>query len=42
MNETVIEAQARYLIEDRVHPTHQHQPTDVRRRHRRIRRISWL
>ena len=24
MNETVIEAQARYLIEDRIHPTHQH------------------
>ena len=22
MNETVIEAQARYLIEDRIHPTH--------------------
>jgi len=42
MNETVIEAQARYLIEDRIHPTHQKQPTGVRRRHRRIRRLSWL
>ena len=28
MNTTVIEAQARYLIEDRIHPTHrQHEPT---------------
>jgi hypothetical protein len=42
MNETVIEAQARYLIEDRIHPTRQHHPTGVRRRHRRIRRLSWL
>jgi hypothetical protein len=42
MNETVIEAQARYLIEDRIHPTHQQQSTDVRRRHRRPRRLSWL
>ena len=31
MNETVIEAQARYLIEDRIHPTHRAQPTGVRR-----------
>jgi hypothetical protein len=42
MNETVIEAQARYLIEDRIHPTHRSQPTGVRRRHRRLRRLSWL
>jgi hypothetical protein len=42
MNETVIEAQARYLIEDRIHPTHQPQPTNVRRRHRRLRKLSWL
>jgi hypothetical protein len=42
MNETMIEAQARYLIEDRIHPTHQPKPTGVRRRHRRIRRLSWL
>jgi hypothetical protein len=42
MNETVIEAQARYLIEDRIHPTHRQQPTAVRRRHRRLRRLSWL
>ena len=33
MNETVIEAQARYLIEDRIHPTHRQQkPSGVRRR----------
>jgi hypothetical protein len=42
MNETMIEAQARYLIEDRIHPTHQPKPTGVRRHHRRIRRLSWL
>jgi hypothetical protein len=42
MNETVIEAQARYLIEDRIHPTRRQEPTGVRRRHRRIRRLSWL
>jgi hypothetical protein len=42
VNETMIEAQARYLIEDRIHPTHRTQPTNVRRRHRRIRRLSWL
>jgi hypothetical protein len=42
MNETVIEAQARYLIEDRIHPTHAARPTGVRRHHRKIRRLSWL
>jgi hypothetical protein len=42
MNETVIEAQARYLIEDRIHPTHRAQFTGVRRRHRRRRKLSWL
>jgi hypothetical protein len=42
MNQTVIEAQARYLIEDRIHPTHRQQPSGVRRRHRRMRRLSWL
>lgn len=42
MNETVIEAQARFLIEDRIHPTRQPRPTGVRRRHRRLRRLSWL
>ena len=45
MNYTVIEAQARYLIEDRIHPDHhrQQQPTGVRRRRaRKVRRLSWL
>ena len=42
MNETVIEAQARYLIEDRIHPTHRPKPTAVRRHHRKMRRLSWL
>jgi hypothetical protein len=42
MKETMIEQQARYLIEDRIHPTHAKQPTGVRRRHRRLRKLSWL
>jgi len=42
MNTTVIEAQARYLIEDRIHPRTKQQPTGVRRRHRKVRRLSWL
>jgi hypothetical protein len=42
MHDTVIEAQARYLIEDRIHPTHGTQPTGVRRRHRRLHRPSRL
>ena len=43
MNTTVIEAQARYLIEDRTHPTHrQQQPSGVRRHTRKVRRLSWL
>ncbi len=43
MNTTVIEAQARYLIEDRIHPTHrQQQPSGVRRRIRKVRKLSWL
>ncbi|HET7432258.1 MAG TPA: hypothetical protein VFJ89_12190 [Nocardioides sp.] len=42
MNETVIETQARYLIEERIHPTHGKHVTGVRRRHRKIRRLSWL
>ena len=42
MNETVIETQARYLIEDRIHPTHRARSVDVPRRHRRLRRLSWL
>jgi hypothetical protein len=42
MNTTVIEAQARYLIEDRIHPPHRQPPSDVRRRHRKVRKLSWL
>jgi hypothetical protein len=44
MNYTVIEAQARYLIEDRIHPDHhrQQQPTGLRRRARKLRKLSWL
>jgi hypothetical protein len=42
MNHTVIEEQARYLIEDRIRQTRRPQPTGVRRRHRKIRRLSWL
>jgi hypothetical protein len=43
MNETVIEAQARYLIEDRTHTTH-HRPraTSPSRRAPNLRRLSWL
>jgi len=32
MNQTVIEAQARYLIEDRIHATRRRQPVHDRRR----------
>ena len=43
MNTTVIEAQARYLIEDRDPPRPAaHRPAGVRRRARRVRRLSWL
>ena len=43
MNETVIEAQARYLIEDRIHPTRPAPHTGgVRRRARKLRKLSWL
>jgi hypothetical protein len=42
VNENMIEAQAHYLIEDRIHPTHRVKPGNVRRRHRRVRRLSWL
>jgi hypothetical protein len=44
MNPTVIEAQARYLLEDRIHATHPSHPArdGRRRRRRRLRRLSWL
>ena len=42
MKQTVIEAQAHYLIEDRVQATRRRQSVHHRRRHRRLRRLSWL
>jgi hypothetical protein len=42
MNQPVIEAQARYLIEDRVHAQHRRQSIHDRRRHRRLRTLIWL
>jgi hypothetical protein len=43
MNTTIIEAQARYLIEDRIHPTHPQPPASgLRRRARKVRKLSWL
>ncbi|MFZ2013867.1 MAG: hypothetical protein WAV00_08605 [Nocardioides sp.] len=42
MNETVIEAQARYLIEDRIRATRPWRSARDRRRHRRLRMLSWL
>jgi hypothetical protein len=40
MNTTVIEAQARYLIEDRIRATRPRQSVHDRRR--RLRALSWL
>jgi hypothetical protein len=42
MNQPVIEEQARYLIEDRIHTTQRTRATAVRRHHRRLRILSWL
>jgi hypothetical protein len=42
MNQTVIEAQARYLIQDRIHMAQRRQSVHDRRRHRRLRIVSWL
>ncbi len=42
MNQTVIEAQATYLIEDRIRATRPRQSVHDRRRHRRLRTLSWL
>jgi hypothetical protein len=41
MNEIVIEAQARYLIEDRVRRTRRARAGGSRRRHHRLARQSW-
>jgi hypothetical protein len=40
MFDTIIEAEARYLIQDR--RRRRHHTIDVRRRHKGIRRPSWL
>jgi hypothetical protein len=42
VHETVIEAQARYLIEDRIHATHPSHSAHDRRRRPRLRKLSWL
>jgi hypothetical protein len=42
MNRTVIEAQARYLIEDRIHATIRSRSVHDRRRHRQLRNLTWL
>jgi hypothetical protein len=42
MYDTIIEAEARYLIHDRTERSRQPKPVDVRRRHKRPRRPSWL
>ncbi len=42
MNQTVIEAQARYLIQDRIHMAQRRQSVHDRRGHRRLRLLSWL
>jgi hypothetical protein len=44
MNKTLIEAQARSLIEDRIHATHHTDSAHLGRRCRlrRLRRLSWL
>jgi hypothetical protein len=42
MNQIVIEAQARYMIEDRIHVAQRRQSVRDRRRHHRPRIVSWL
>ena len=42
MNQTVIEAQARYLIQDRIHMAQRRQSVHDRRRRHRLRMVSWL
>jgi hypothetical protein len=42
MMQTVIEAQAHYLVEDRIRATRPRQSVHARRRHRRLRTLSWL
>jgi hypothetical protein len=42
MFDTIIEAEARYLIQDRTQRPRRHHAVDVRRRRKGIRRPSWL
>jgi hypothetical protein len=42
MFDTVIQAEARYLIQDRTQRPRRQHTLDVRRRHKGIRRPSWL
>jgi hypothetical protein len=42
MSQTVIEAQARYLIEDRIYATHGRLSVHDRHRHRRLRNLIRL
>jgi hypothetical protein len=42
MNQAIIEAQARYLIEDRIKTTSRARSAQVRRHRRRLRTLSWL
>ena len=41
MNQTIIEAQARYLIQDRIHMAQRRQSVHDRRRDHRLRILSW-
>ena len=42
MKYTVIEAQAGYLIQDRIHMAQGRRSVHDRRRHHRLRMLSWL
>ncbi len=42
MNQTVIEAQARYLIQDRIHVAQRRESVRDRRRHHRPSIVGWL
>jgi hypothetical protein len=42
MKQTAIEAQARYLIQDRIHVAQRRESIHDRRRHHRLRILSWL
>lgn len=42
MNQTFIEAQAHYLIQDRIHMTQRRQSVHERRRYHRLRIVSRL